>query len=82
MANLIVKPSIANVEKIEIRDEGEDVMFRVADVVMRFHYADMLAISQKLRVAAKAAKHRAGDRSRHWSVVATASDYAKITNGG
>jgi hypothetical protein len=38
------------------------------------HYEDALKVSQWLRVRAKEAKKRAGDVSRHWSVVGTLED--------
>jgi hypothetical protein len=69
--NVIVRPPVFLPEEVAVSDAGENVEFRIGNSALTFHYADALKISQMLRVHAKRAKHRAGDRSRHWSAVGT-----------
>jgi hypothetical protein len=72
--NVIVKPSVLTPQRLSVSSEGERVLFTVGDSTLAMHYEDALKVSQWLRVRAKEAKKRAGDVSRHWSVVGTLED--------
>lgn len=67
--NVIVRPAMAEQRKILVFDEGEDVVIRIGNHDIRFHYSQALPFSVHVRMSAKKAKARAGDTSRHWSVV-------------
>ena len=68
--NVIVKPSLAKPTEIAVESEGEDVLLKIGNSVMRMHYEDAFKIAQWIRVRGKEAKRRAGDNSRHWSGLA------------
>lgn len=57
-------------ERIAVSCEGELVVVCLGNVEIKLPYETALLLSQWVRVRAKEAKERAGDRSRHWSVVA------------
>jgi hypothetical protein len=69
--NVIVRPPVFLPEEVAISDVGENVEFRIGNSVLTFHYTTGLWLSQTFRIHSKRAKHRAGDRSRHWSAVGT-----------
>lgn len=75
--NIIVKKPVLQPERIEVRDEGENVVFKVGNSEMRIHYEDALTISGWMRMAAKRAKATAGDNSRSWRVLADISNAAQ-----
>jgi len=50
------------------------VKLSLGNVDVRFSYETALLLSQWLRIRAKEAKRRAGDMSRHWSVIGTLHD--------
>ena len=57
--------------RIAVGSEGELVVISIGNSELKMHYEDALQLSQWIRVRAKEAKRRAGDQSRHWSLVAT-----------
>ncbi len=50
--------------------EGTGVILRIGGANIGMGYEEALKLSQFLRMAGKQAKAAAGDKSRHWSVVA------------
>lgn len=58
-------------ERIAVSSEGELVAIEIGNSTLRLHYTDALKLSQWVRVRAKESKRRAGDTSRHWSLIAT-----------
>ena len=67
-------------ERIEVRSEGELVVLSLGNVELKLPYETALLLSQWIRVRAKEAKRRAGDVSRHWSVIGTLTD-VNVTRG-
>ena len=65
------KPSLLTQQNVSVEIEGELVVIKVGNSDLKMHYSDALQVSQWIRVRAKEAKHLAGDKSRHWSVVGT-----------
>jgi hypothetical protein len=61
-------------ERIAVASEGELVIMTLGNVEVKLPYETALLLSQWLRMRAKEAKRRAGDRSRHWSVIGTLHD--------
>jgi len=57
--------------RIEVSTEGEIVVLRIGDSIIKLDYEAAIQISQWLRVNGKAAKRAAGDTSRHWSIICT-----------
>lgn len=56
-------------QRIDVRTEGELVVFQVGNAELRMHYETALQVSTWMRIRAKEAKRLAGDTSRHWTVV-------------
>jgi len=56
-------------QRIAVRSEGDLVVLNVGNAELKMPYETALQLSQWLRVRAKEAKRRAGDVSRHWSVI-------------
>ena len=63
------KPDLMSKSKLEVGSEHELVVMKIGNTRYKFHYETALLLSQWLRVRAKEAKRRAGDMSRHWSVI-------------
>jgi hypothetical protein len=61
-------------ERIAVSSEGDLVAIELGNVTVKVHYETALLLSQWIRVRAKEAKKRAGDASRHWSVIGTMHD--------
>lgn len=57
-------------QRMEVGTEGELVTLTIGNTTIKMPYEAALQLSQWLRVRGKEAKRRAGDTSRHWSVVA------------
>lgn len=70
-ATIIAKPPLMQPENIAVSSDGELVVIRIGNSTLKMHYEDALKFSQFIRVRAKEAKRRAGDHSRHWSVIGT-----------
>jgi hypothetical protein len=68
------KPPLLTPQQIRVYSQGENVLVHVGNSVLTLQYEDALKISQWIRMRAKEAKRRAGDMSRHWSVIATLED--------
>jgi hypothetical protein len=62
-------PLVAQSQVINVDDAGESVTIHFGNAKVTMHYETALKVSQLLRVHAKKAKRRAGDVSRHWSVI-------------
>jgi hypothetical protein len=77
LPGIITRPPLQQMQAVQVFDEGEDVVLRIGDSELRWHYTQALALSQHVRVCAKRAKNRAGDQSRHWSAVADLVDANK-----
>ena len=61
-------------ERIAVESEGDIVHLHLGNVKISLPYESALLLSQWIRVRAKEAKRRAGDVSRHWSVLGTLHD--------
>lgn len=57
-------------QRVEVVSEGDLVVLRVGNAELRMPYETALQLSAWMRFRAKEAKRRAGDVSRHWSVLA------------
>lgn len=67
-------PSLLTQQRLEVSTDGEMVAIQIGSSTLKLHYEDALKISQWIRVRAKEAKNKAGDRSRHWSAIAVLDD--------
>lgn len=56
-------------QRIAVDSEGELVTLTIGNSTLKMPYETAIQLSQWLRVRGKEAKRRAGDQSRHWSVV-------------
>lgn len=70
----IVNNNLLKQERISVVSEGELVVMQLGNVTVKLPYDTTLLLSQWLRMRAKEAKRRAGDKSRHWSVIGTLHD--------
>ena len=61
-------------ERLAVESEGDLVHIHLGNVKVSLQYETALLLSQWIRVRAKEAKRRAGDVSRHWSVLGTLHD--------
>ena len=61
-------------ERIAVESEGDLVHIHLGNVQVSLQYEAALLLSQWIRVRAKEAKRRAGDKSRHWSAIGTLHD--------
>lgn len=78
MADLLKK------ERIAVESVGDLVVMQLGNVTVKLPYETALLLSQWLRVRAKEAKRRAGDTSRHWSLLGTLHDASRgpdVTRG-
>ena len=76
----IVTKDVLKRERIAVESEGDLVVIHLGNVTVKVPYETGLLLSQWIRLRAKEAKRRAGDRSRHWSVIGTLHD-ANVTRG-
>lgn len=58
-------------QHIAVDTEGDLVTLTFGSSTVKMPYETALQLSQWLRVRGKEAKRRAGDQSRHWSVIAS-----------
>ena len=70
----IVNNALLKKERIAVESEGDVVHIHLGNVQVSLPYESALLLSQWIRVRAKEAKTRAGDVSRHWSVLGTLHD--------
>lgn len=70
----IVRNDLMKKTSIAVSSEGELVKIQIGNAELKMHYEDALLLSQWIRVRAKEAKTRAGDQSRHWSVIGQVHD--------
>ncbi len=70
----VVNPNLLKRERIAVSSEGDIVKMTLGNVELKLPYETALLLSQWLRMRAKEAKRRAGDSSRHWSVIGTLHD--------
>lgn len=77
---LIQNKNLLRQERIAVSSEGDLVVMQLGNVEVRLPYETALQLSQWLRVRAKESKRRAGDASRHWSLIGTLHD-ANVTRG-
>ena len=61
-------------ERIAVESAGDLVHIHLGNVQVSLQYEAALLLSQWIRVRAKEAKRRAGDKSRHWSAIGTLHD--------
>lgn len=76
----IIKNDLLKKERIAVSSEGDLVVMQLGNVTVKLPYETALLLSQWVRIRAKEAKKRAGDVSRHWSVIGVIED-ASITRG-
>jgi hypothetical protein len=74
MVAIVTNHNLLKRERIAVSSEGALVVMELGNVTVKFPYETALLLSQWLRVRAKEAKRRAGDDSRHWSVIGTMHD--------
>lgn len=75
MTNVVqIRPTLLKREHMAVNSEGELVVISIGNSDLKLHYETALLLSQWVRHKAKEAKRRAGDTSRHWSVVGTLTD--------
>lgn len=77
---LVQNKNLLRQERIAVSSEGDLVLVQLGNVEVKLPYETALQLSQWLRVRAKEAKRRAGDTSRHWSLIGTMHD-ANVTRG-
>lgn len=70
----IVNKNLLKRERIAVSSVGDLVVMNLGNVEVKLPYETALLLSQWLRVKAKESKRRAGDVSRHWSVIGTLHD--------
>jgi len=70
----IVSRDLLKQHRIAVSSEGDLVAMQLGNVQVKLPYETALLLSQWLRVRAKEAKRRAGDVSRHWSVIGSMHD--------
>ncbi len=56
-------------QRIAVDSEGEMVTLTIGNSTMKMPYETAIQLSTWLRVRGKEAKRRAGDHSRHWTVI-------------
>ena len=76
----VVSKNLLQRQRIAVVSEGDLVVMTLGNVEVKLPYETALLLSQWLRVRAKEAKTRAGDTSRHWSLLGTLHD-ASVTRG-
>lgn len=70
----IVNKNLLKRERIAVASEGDLIVVTLGNVEVKLPYETALLLSQWIRIRAKEAKRRAGDVSRHWSVIGTLHD--------
>jgi hypothetical protein len=56
-------------QRIAVSTEGDMVNLTIGNADIKMPYETAIQLSTWLRVRGKEAKRRAGDQSRHWSVI-------------
>ena len=56
-------------QRIEVRTEGPLVVLQIGNTELKMLYDVAIQLSTWMRIKGKEAKRRAGDESRHWSVI-------------
>ena len=70
----ILNRNLLKREKIAVTTDGDLVILKLGNVEVKLEYETALLFSQWVRLGAKQAKNRAGDTSRHWSVIGVMHD--------
>ena len=70
----VARNDVLRRERIAVSSEGDRVVLQLGNVEVKFGYEDALLLSQWIRLRAKESKRRAGDQSRHWSVIGQLHD--------
>lgn len=68
-------------QRIKVESVGDLVVMTFGNTEIKLKYEAALEFAQMVRVQAKVSKRRAGDTSRHWSVVGNLSDAEKLAAG-
>jgi len=76
----ILNKDVMALQRITIDSEGDCVVMHFGNVTIKVPYETAFTLSQWIRVRAKEAKTRAGDTSRHWSLLGMLHD-AGVTRG-
>lgn len=69
MSEALFKP-----QRIEVSSEGVLVVLKFGNVEIKLDHETAIKLSTWLRVRGKEAKRRAGDTSRHWTVIGVLDD--------
>ena len=64
-------------QRISVEAEGDLVALTIGNATIKMPYETAIQLSTWLRVRGKEAKRRAGDQSRHWSVIGIIDGLAK-----
>jgi hypothetical protein len=64
-------------QRIAVSTEGDMVNLTIGNADIKMPYETAIQLSTWLRVRGKEAKRRAGDQSRHWSVIGIIDGLAK-----
>jgi hypothetical protein len=68
------KPDLLKNTRIVVSSEHDLVVIKVGNIRWKIPYEQAFQLSQFIRFRAKEAKARAGDSSRHWSVIGQLHD--------
>lgn len=69
-----VNANLLKLHQVNVRRDGQNVCVAFAADEVSLPYKTALTIAQWLRMRAKESKRRAGDLSRHWSVIGLTHD--------
>lgn len=62
-------PDLLKKQRVGVRSEGELVILSVGNTELKMDYETAIQLSTWMRVRGKEAKRRAGDNSRHWTLI-------------
>ena len=72
------KSPVLTRQRIEVKAEGENVALVLGNVTARMDYETAIQVGLWLLHQGKKAKLNAGDKARHWTVIA---DLSAVENG-
>jgi hypothetical protein len=65
----LIPVTLLSKQNVEVFVDGTIVVLKVGNSELRLGYEDAIKLSTWMRVRGKQAKARAGDHSRHWSII-------------
>lgn len=66
---LASKPDLLQKQRVSVHLEGPLVVLTVGSAELKMDYETAIQLSTWMRVRGKEAKRKAGDNSRHWTVI-------------